>query len=325
MSRAFSRQWLTVLVGYGIVLTGIVSAAVMARGFYGYLNELIEIPLAVAIVLFVVMIAGVAISGIGLSVHVAGLVTLIEISGILLVIYVTSAHWTLFPDRWLDYIPPLSWPVWKNIVLGAFLAFYAFIGFEDMVNVAEEVVAPEKTLPAAIMLALTVSTLFYVSVSIAAVSSLPIATLAHHDAPFALIIEQNSEIPVSVISLISLIAILNGALVQIVMGARVLYGMAEQDLAPRFLGVIHPETRTPAAATAFIAMLLLIMALWLPIVELARITSFIILTIFALVSLSLFIIKIREKQPDSRNHFTVPMLVPGIGFLLCVGFILMQL
>jgi basic amino acid/polyamine antiporter, APA family len=325
VSRAFSRPWLAVLVGYGIVLTGIVSSAVMARGFYGYLNEFIDVPPSLAIGLFVLLISTVAVAGISLSVNVAALITFIEISGILLVIYVSREHLAAVPDRWQDFIPPSSWPVWKNIFLGAFLAFYAFIGFEDMVNVAEEVITPEKTLPAAIILALTVSTFFYVLVSIAAVSTLPVNILAEHDAPFALIIQQNSEIPVTVISLISLMAILNGALVQIVMGSRVLYGMAEKGIAPGFFGVIHPETRTPIAATIFFAILLLIMALGLPIVELARLTSFIILTIFALVSLSLFRIKIREKQPDSQAHFNIPILVPGVGFLLCVGFILMQL
>ena len=325
VSRAFSRQWLTVLVGYAIVLTGIISAAVMAIGFYGYLNELIEIPPSPAIALFVVLISGVAVSGIGLSVQVARLVTLIEMSGVLLVIYVSREHLALLSDRWQDYIPPLSWPVWKNIMLGAFLAFYAFIGFEDMVNVAEEVITPEKNLPVAILLALVISTVFYILVSMAAVTSLPIETLAQHNAPFALIIEQNSELPVFLIGLISLIAILNGALVQVVMGSRVLYGMANKGVAPRFFGVIHPKTRTPVVATIFIAVLLLVMALWLPIVELARMTSFIILTVFALVNLSLFTIKIKEKQVDvSRGHFSIPLWVPGVGFLLCAAFILVQ-
>ncbi|MGR9115675.1 MAG: APC family permease [Gammaproteobacteria bacterium] len=324
VDRAFDRKWLTALVGYGIVLTGIVSAAVMARGFYGYLNVFIEMPASLAILLFVLFITGIAISGIGLSVNVASLVTLIEISGILLVLYVSREHWLLLPERWQDFLPPLSWPVWKNIILGAFLAFYAFIGFEDMVNVAEEVIAPETNLPLAIVLALIVTTIFYVWVAVAAVASLPIATLAHHDAPFILIMQQNSDIPVSVISLISLIAILNGALVQVVMGSRVLYGMAGQGLALKLFGSIYPKTRTPAMATIFFAMLLLIMAIGLPIVELARMTSLIILIIFALVSLSLFTIKIREKRPASRIYFSIPIMVPGMGFLLCIAFILMQ-
>lgn len=325
VSNAFSKRWLTRAVGYAIVLTGVVSAAVMARGFYGYLNEFTAIPVEMAIVLFVILIAGIAIMGIGLSVHFAFLATLIEMSGILLVIFVSREHLVLMPESWMEYVPPLSWPVWRTIILGAFLAFYAFIGFEDMVNVAEEVIAPEKNLPTAIILALTVSALFYVGVSLAAVSSLPIPELAEHAAPFALIIEQNSKLPVELISLISLFAILNGALVQVVMASRVLYGMAEKGFAPRLFGIVNPKTRTPATATVFIATLLLIMALGFPIVELARITSFIILTVFALVNLSLFSIKFKEKRFASRAHFGIPMLVPGIGFLLCTGFIMMQL
>ncbi len=125
--------------------------------------------------------------------------------------------------------------------------------------------------------------------------------------------------------MISLIAILNAALVQIVMGSRVLYGMAEQHNAPQCFHVIHPGTRTPITATLFFAVVLLVMALWLPIEDLARITSFIILSIFALVCLSLCLIKGRDEPSTHRRHLNVPVLVPGIGFLFCVGFIYLQL
>jgi amino acid transporter len=131
-------------------------------------------------------------------------------------------------------------------------------------------------LPTGIVIALIVSTLIYVLVSFASVLTLPIDKLANHAAPFALIIKENSQIPVSIISLI---AILNGALIQIVMGSRVLFGMAQQGVAPAFFNTIHPTTRTPIIATLFFSILLLAIALWLPIVMLAKITRFVILTI----------------------------------------------
>ena len=323
VGKAFAWRGLSALVGWGIVFTGIVSAAVMARGFYGYLQELL--PLPAAILAFVFLITLVAIIGISLSVHVAALITLLEISGILLVLYVTREHLFTLPQHWQTFVPPLTWPVWQNIVFGAFLAFYAYIGFEDMVNVAEEVIEPEKNLPTAIVLALLISTVFYMLIALALVSALPIDSLAEHAAPFAYLMQQNSEIPSAMISLISLIAILNAALVQIVMGSRVLYGMAEQHNAPQCFHVIHPGTRTPITATLFFAVVLLVMALWLPIEDLARITSFIILSIFALVCLSLCLIKGRDEPSTHRRHLNVPVLVPGIGFLFCVGFIYLQL
>jgi amino acid transporter len=128
-----------------------------------------------------------------------------------------------------------------------------------------------------------------------------------------------------VISLISLIAILNGALVQIVMGSRVLYGMAEQGVAPAWFKTIHPKTRTPILATLFFSLLLVIIALWLPIVMLAKITSFVILTIFTLVNLSLCVIKLKYYEAGAEGYLNVPIIVPMIGFMLCLGFIFLQL
>ena len=193
-----------------------------------------------------------------------------------------------------------------------------------MVNVAEEVIEPEKTLPSAIMWALIITSLLYVLVSLAAVLSLPTAQLADHPAPFSLIMRTNSDIPVEVISLISLIAILNGALVQIVMGSRVLFGMAEKGVAPRLFGCINPHTRTPVNATVFFAIILLMMALCFPIEKLAKITSFVILAIFALVSLSLCLIKFRDDSGQAE-HFSVSTFVPITSFLFCLGFLLLQL
>ena len=293
VNQAFSQPWLSALVGWGIVFTGIVSSAVMARAFEGYLQQFISIPDALAVTLFVLCISSIAIAGITLSVNIVALVTLIEISGIILVLYVSYDQLITLPSTWQTLIPPLSWPIWQNIIFGAFIAFYAFIGFEDMVNVAEEVIEPEKNLPTAIIMALLISTLFYVLISLAAVLAIPIQDLANHKAPFALIVQTNSDIPVEIINLISLIAILNGALVQVVMGSRVLFGMSEKGIAPKYFGIIYPKTRTPAIATLFFAVILLLMALWFPIVVLAKITSFVILTIFTLISLSLCIIKTR--------------------------------
>lgn len=323
VDKAFRSRYLTALVGWGIVFTGIVSAGVMAHGFFGYLSEFIVIPEEIAILGFVLLISMIAIIGISLSITVAFLVTLIEIGGILLLLFVSREALLTTLHQWPSLLPPLSWPVWQDIIFGAFLAFYAFIGFEDMVNVAEEVIKPERTLPSAIIIALAITTVLYVLVALAAVLSLPITQLAESKAPFALILKNNSNIPAEVISLISLIAIVNGALVQIIMGSRVLFGMAEKGVAPRFFGRINPLTRTPIMATLFFSAMLLLLALWFPIAELAKMTSFVILTIFALICLSLCLIKFTNLSCRTR-YFSVPAFVPVVGFLFCLCFIVLQ-
>jgi amino acid transporter len=294
----------------------------MAHGFYGYLNEFIHVSNVIGIFFYVVFITVIAILGISLSVNVAAIVTMIEITGIAMILYVSKDHLLTLSVKWHEFIPPFSWDIWQGIIFGAFIAFYAFIGFEDMVNVAEEVVEPEKNLPAGIIMALIITTFIYVLVSFASVLSLPIDKLANHAAPFALIVKENSQIPVSIISLISLVAILNGALIQIVMGSRVLYGMAEKGVAPSFFKRVDSKTRTPVVATLFFAIVLFVVALWFPIVILAKITSFVILTIFTLVNLSLCVIKLRHFH-YMIDYFIVPFIIPVIGFMLCLSFLLL--
>ena len=319
VDQAFGKLWLTALIGWGVVFTGIVSAGVMAHGFYGYLSEFVIISDTASLFFYVAFIAAIAILGISLSMNIVALVTIIEITGIALILYVSQDNLQTLSVRWHEFIPPFSWDIWQGIIFGAFIAFYAFIGFEDMVNVAEEVIEPEKNLPTGIIMALIIATFLYVLVSFSLVLALPIEKLANHSAPFALIIKENSQIPVSIISLISLVAILNGALVQIVMGSRVLYGLAEKGVAPRIFKTVHPKTRTPIMATVFFSTLLFIFVLWFPIVMLAKMTSFVILTIFALVNLSLCVIKLRHYS-IIQDNFSVPFIVPVIGFILCLGF-----
>jgi amino acid transporter len=323
IDQAFGKLWLTALIGWGVVFTGIVSAGVMAHGFYGYLSEFVIISDTASLFFYVTFITVIAILGISLSLNIVALVTIIEITGIALILYVSLSNLQTLSVRWHEFIPPFSWVLWQGIIFGAFIAFYAFIGFEDMVNVAEEVIEPEKNLPIGIITALIIATFLYVLVSFSLVLALPIEKPANHAAPFALIIKEKSQIPVSIISLISLVAILNGALVQIVMGSRVLYGMAKKGVAPRFFKTVHPKTRTPIIATVFFSTLLFVFAYWFPIVALAKMTSFVILTIFALVNLSLCVIKLRH-YPIVQGYFSVPVIVPVIGFILYLGFLLLQ-
>jgi len=157
VDQAFGKLWLSALTGWGIVFTGVFSAAVMAHGFNGYLNEFFALPEVFSILIYVIFIAVIAILGISLSVNIVAIVTMIEITGVIMILYVSQDSLQTLPARWHEFIPPFSWDTWQGIVFGAFIAFYAFIGFEDMVNVAEEVVEPEHNLPLGIIMALIIN------------------------------------------------------------------------------------------------------------------------------------------------------------------------
>jgi amino acid transporter len=323
VQEGLKRRELSLLVGFLIIVTGVVSAATIVNGFVGYLHVFVAVPDAIAITLIVLVLGGLAVWGITESVAAATVVTLVEVGGLLFIVFVAGDSLATLPARWPELIPPADPVVWQGVLLGAFLAFYAFIGFEDMVNVAEEVRDPTRTLPRAILLALAVATVLYILVALVAVLALPPAELAQTRAPLAVIYERSTGAPPTLITLISLFAIINGALIQIVMGSRVLYGMSREGWIPGWLGRVHARTRTPHLATLLVTGTILVLALGFPLEALARFTSFVILVVFALINLALVRIKRRDPQPAGVR--TYPAWVAWAGFLTTTGFVLYQL
>jgi len=313
---------LSVLVGLLIVLMGAVSAATIANGFVGYLDILIEVPDAIAITLLVIVLAAIAIWGIVESVRIAALVTVIELLGLGLVLAVAGDSLFSIPERLPELIPPTDPVIWQGILFGAFLAFYAFIGFEDMVNVAEEVRNPARNVPLAILIALGVTTLLYAAISLTAVLTVAPQQLAASDAPLATVYQQASGSKPVTLSIISIFAVVNGALIQIIMGSRILYGMSRQGWLPIPFGHVWRKTQTPATATIATAGVVLVLALWLPLVTLAKSTSFLVLFIFSLINLSLLRIKWREPHPQGVRP--VPQWVPAGGIVASLGLLLFQ-
>ena len=322
LQKGFSKRWLSVLVGLLIILAGIVSAATLTRGFVGYLQVFIDVP-SVLVMLFVVAGMGtLAAWGISESIRVAAVLTLFEIFGLLMIIWVVRPDLSTTIEQLSHSLPPASTGVWQGILMGSFLAFYAFIGFEDMVNVAEEVQNPWRNLPLAILMALFISSLLYFVVAFVAVARFTPEELATSEAPLAYIYQQATGKTPTVISLIGLFAVINGALIQIIMAARVLYGLARQGWIPQSLGIIHPRTQTPLLATGLVSGSVLVMALWLPIEQLAKATSYFILTVFALVNLALW--RIKTTQSSETTPFAIPTWIPLLGFILTATFLFYQ-
>ncbi len=320
--KALGIRLLSIMVGLLIITTGIVSAATIARGFVGYLQVFVPISETPALILLVVGLGGLAAWGISQSITVAALMTLVEIAGLILIIWVARPETDALFDTFGKMTDWHHLAAAQGVFLGAFLAFFAFIGFEDMVNVAEEVRDPERKLPLAILSALGLSTLLYFAVAVVAVGAVAPHRLAASDAPLAFLYQQTRHTDPVLITAISLVAVVNGALIQIIMASRVCYGMGRRGWAPAWLARIHPVTRTPVIATVLVTALILLMALWLPIESLARSTSFIILIVFALVNLSLW--RIKRLQLDDYEGFSVYRWVPLAGASGAALFVLLQ-
>ena len=322
VKEGFNLVPLSLIVGLLIIFTGTVSAATVARGSVGYLQFFIDLPGGVLIFMVLAVLGGIAAWGVRESASLVAIVSAIEIFGLLFVIVAAGKVFADVPARMPEFIPGFEWSTFKGISAGAFLAFYAYLGYEDMANMAEEVNEPMRNLPYSILASLMIATLLYMAVAAVSVLTLAPDILAQTDAPLAAVYKQATGSEPVLLSAVSVIAVINGALIQIIMAARVCYGMSKRGWIPHIFGIVHPVTRTPIIATVIITLLVLIMALWLPIETLARSTSSGILVIFILVNLSL--LRIKRKHPAQETTFTVPLWVPITGFLISACFLFLQ-
>lgn len=316
---AFGSDRLAVVVGLLVVAIAIVSAAAIGIGSAGYIGVFIALPEPVLVAGVVLGMGALAAWGIRQAVNFAGAMTLIEIGGLLLLILAGVGSGPDLLTRLPEAVPPFGDGAALAGIMGtALLAVFAFIGFEGLANIAEEVRDPERTLPRAIFLTLTISTLLYVLVVWVSLVAVPPAELAASKAPLALVFERLTGASPRTMSLIAIVATLNGIIVQIIMASRVLYGLARQGEIPARFGEVSPATSTPLFATAATTALALLLALLLPLHHLADITSRLTLVVFALVNLSLIRIKSRERGPPARAY-TAPAWVPWAGFVSCVA------
>lgn len=320
--RGFRIPNLTVAVGILIVLSGIASAATMANGFVGYLRVFFDAPEGLVIIILVLSLCGLACWGIAESVSMAVVLTLIEVFGLLLVMGVTIPELKELIPTTTQQLPTTEFLGWTGLVSGSFLAFYAYIGFEDMVNIAEEVKNPTRNLPIAILAALILATVLYILVAINALLVLTPAELGESDAPLADVYETVTGSSPWAISVISMFAVINGALIQIIMGSRVLHGLSREKLISKAIGKVNEKTRTPVNATILVSVVITIAALWFPIETLARSTTTLLLVIFTLVNIALIKIKTRDGHPSAI--FRVPFVLPVIGALLSVSFLVTE-
>lgn len=314
---------LALAAGLLVALAGIVSSAALINAFTGYLNEFIELHRFSAILIIALTIGFLAIWGIAESVFIAALITLIEIGGLLLIIFYSTPVFTELPERLPELLPSTDLNNWAVVYAGALLAFYAFIGFEDMVDVAEEIKNVRRNLPLAIIITLVITTVLYMTIMIAAVLAIPPEQLAKEKAPLVALYQHFSNDQSIIIGIIGMFAIINGALIQTIMASRVLYGLSSRGHIHSSLSQVHHFTRTPIIATIIVTLCIFSFAIFGQLSTLAEATSMIMLIIFSLVNLSLWRIKSREdSKPD--NIFTVPSWSPVVGFFVSTGFVLSQ-
>lgn len=316
---AFQSRLLSTMTGLLTIVIGIVSSATVTLGSAGYIGQFLDLPQGTIVVIVIVVLGAVAAWGILESVLIASIFTLIEVGGLLIII-AAAIHAKLPIATALGNWPPLEAGVLSGVAFGSLLAFFAFIGFEDLANVVEEAKVPHRDIPRAMVLTLLISTILYVLVAAVAISAVSVEQLSSSSAPLSLVFREVAGVSTATISLIAIVATLNTILAQMTMAARVIYGMARQGDLPGALARVHPWTGTPLVATILMVALIIPLALLVPFASLAEGTSLATLAVFALVNLALLWLRYRRVR-SAGPHVSVPIWVPAAGLVTCVTMI----
>ena len=325
IQAAFNRKWLSGAVGLLVVGAAAISGATITVGSAGYLGVFLPLPAPWIIGAVVVTMGAIACLSAVQSISFAGLMTVVEIGGLLLIV----AAALLDSGPLISRLPEL-WPAvgdltaWTGVAQTTLLAVFAFIGFEHLVNISEEMKDPRRTLPWALFITLAVTAILYAAVAWIAVTAVPPAELARSSAPLALVFQRLTGLPLQVLSAIAIVATVNGIIVHMIMIGRVLYGLAGQGNLPSFLATVNRRNGAPVIATSFGIAAILILALGVPLTGLAEWTSRLTLGIFVFVNLALIRIKAMEATPAS-GVFVVPIWISVVGLATSILLILVDL
>lgn len=312
-SAAFGRRWLATAIGWAIVATGLVSAGTILSGFVGYLGFFLDLPRWLVIVALALALGGIAAAGVRQSAWFMAVTTTAGVIGLVMIMIAGFGEIENAGERFGEAASLADFATISAILSASFLAFYAFIGFEDLVHMSEEAKQPTRDLPRAIVIALVVSGILYVLTASAALLLLEPDGFTDAAAPLVEAIGAAGW-PQWPLGILSLLVIVNGAMAQIIMATRVIYSLSRDGGAPRWLGRANRRTGTPLIATAAVTATVIVLALTVPLESLASVTSIIMLAIFFVSNIALIVLE--RRNPDAP--FDVPNWVPWLGATLCV-------
>lgn len=322
--KAFGVHFLTFLVAFAVMSSGITSASTASRAFAANLVASTGLPSGDLAVMgfalaFIGLVAAVNFRGVGESVKLNVLLTMVELTGLLIIIGV--GLWAIAGgqgdvSRAFTFQPPegggLFWPV----IAATTLAFFAMVGFEDSVNMAEECKEPSRIFPKVLLAGLLLTGIIYVLVSISAITLVPASELGEGETPLLKVIQAGAPgFPVSIFGVITMFAVANSALINMMMASRLIYGMAREGVLPAMLGKVHAGRRTPYVAilfTTLIAVGLIAFAGGVP--ALGGTTALLLLGVFTIVNIAVLVLR---KDKVQHKHFRTPTILPVLGAITC--------
>ena len=316
VKNAFKNNFFAFIIGWLTVITSMITAATVALGFGGYFSEFLNIPIVISAIILIGILSVVNFIGIKETSWTNTVFTIIEAAGLILVIII---GFTISDPEPVNYFE--SPTGFTGIIIAFVLIFFAFIGFEDMANVAEEVRNPKKIIPRAIILSVMISGIIYVLVSLAVVRVINWEDLSLSAAPLAEVVKKGLGIQGHIIfSGIALFAITNTVLITLVAGARMIYGMGRDKSFPNILARVHSKTKTPWVAIIAIMMVSIGFSFIGDIVIVANITVFAVVITFGAINLS--VIVLRYTEPDIKREFRIPLNIGKFPVLPMFGLVI---
>lgn len=330
--KAFGIHFITFIVAFVVMCSGITSASTASRAFSANFFEGIGVAepskLGVALLAlgFMAALAAINFRGVGESIKLNVVLTIVEITGLVAVIMV--GMWA-FSGGDVDFSRVVAFDTadQKNtfmaVTAATSLAFFAMVGFEDSVNMAEETKDPVKTFPKILLSGLSIAGIVYILVSIVAVALVPVGELQASDTPLVEVVKAGAPgLPIDeIFPFITMFAVSNTALINMLMASRLIYGMARQHVLPPGLGVVHPTRRSPWAAIIFTTVIAFGLIIYVStaasdnaISVLGGTTSLLLLAVFAVVNVAVLVLRRDVRQ--AGGYFKTPTVLPVIGFLV---------
>jgi len=322
--KAFGIHFLTFIVTFAVMCSGLTSASSASKAFAENFGEAFDLSLGegaglTAVALgFMTLIALVNFRGVGESVKLNVLLTCVELSGLLIVICIGA--WALGGgegdlSRLTQFNAAEGESAFFSVTAATALAFFAMVGFEDSVNMAEETKDPVRIFPKVMLTGLCITGLIYVLVSISSVSLVAPADLGEGDAPLLKVVEAGAPaFPLWIFAFITMFAVANSALINMLMASRLLYGMANERVLPKVLGKVHPARRTPWVGIVFTTVIAFGLIWFADLTALGGTTSLLLLCVFTVVNIAVLVLR---RDPVEHKHFKAPTVIPVIGAIVC--------
>ena len=312
--RAFKNSFVSFMVAFAVVMSGLTSAATLSEGFAGeFLGEFVDVSVVLAALGLIVLIALINFRGIAESVKLNVGFTLVEIGGLLLIVLIAVVA---IAQGDADVGRSFETKEGSSLIgvafAGAALAFYALVGFEDSVNIAEEVKEPARVYPKILFGGIAIAGVIYLLVTIGASAVVPTEELSLLE-----VVKQGPlGIDTKVFSAIGILAVSNGALINMIMASRLLYGMSREGVLPKPFAAVHAERRTPWVAIIFTTLIAAGLIIQADLEALAATTVALLLVVFTTVNIS--VLRLR-RDPVDHEHFQIPWPVPVLGIVISIA------